>query len=532
MRHQPSMSFVKQNNILLTRSFTVLLVCCMAIKLSLCISSVPSSLKAVHVQGHFSFDGNEFAATDFGNQFHFLPWAVLHPKKVSDIAATIKHVWQMGPASGLTIAARGHGHSIQGQAQAPQGIVINMESLSGQEIMLVHKGKFPYVDVPAGELWINVLHECLKYGLAPKSWTDYLHLTVGGTLSNAGISGQAFRHGPQISNVHQLEVVTGKGEVVVCSEEKNADLFYGVLGGLGQFGIITRARISLEPAPKMVKWIRVLYSDFSTFARDQEYLISAENTFDYIEGLVIVNKTGLINNWRSSFNPQDPEQASQFISDGRTLFCLELTKNFNPDETTKIDKEIKSLLSQLSYIPSTLFVTEASYVEFLDRVHAAELKLRSKGLWALPHPWINLLVPRTKIHSFAEGVFGSILTDTNNGPVLVYPVNKSKWDNRTSFVTPEEDIFYLVAFLPHAVPSSTENNGLQHLLSLNKRILNFCEAAQLGVKQYLPYYTTQEEWRVHYGPRWEAFVQRKSAYDPLAILAPGQRIFQKAISIL
>lgn len=43
----------------------------------------------------------------------------------------------------------------------------------------------------------------------------------------------------------------GKGEVVNCSKEENADLFHGVLGGLGQFGIITRARISLEPAPKM-----------------------------------------------------------------------------------------------------------------------------------------------------------------------------------------------------------------------------------------------------------------------------------------
>lgn len=83
-----------------------------------------------------------------------------------------------------------------------------MESFQGQG-MQVHRGQFPYVDVSAGELWINILHETLKYGLAPKSWTDYLHLTVGGTLSNAGISGQAFRHGPQISNVHQLEVVTG-----------------------------------------------------------------------------------------------------------------------------------------------------------------------------------------------------------------------------------------------------------------------------------------------------------------------------------
>lgn len=180
----------------------------MAMELSLCNSSVQNSLKAIHVHGNFSFSGNEFAANDFGNQFHFLPSAVLHPKKVSDIAATIRHVWQMGPGSGLTVAARGHGHSLQGQAQAPNGIVINMESLGEQE-MQVYDGPFPYVDVPAGELWINVLHECLKYGLAPKSWTDYLHLTVGGTLSNAGISGQAFRHGPQISNVQQLEVVTG-----------------------------------------------------------------------------------------------------------------------------------------------------------------------------------------------------------------------------------------------------------------------------------------------------------------------------------
>lgn len=44
----------------------------------------------------------------------------------------------------------------------------------------------------------------------------------------------------------------GTGEVLNCSAENNGDLFHGVLGGLGQFGIITRARIVLEPAPTMV----------------------------------------------------------------------------------------------------------------------------------------------------------------------------------------------------------------------------------------------------------------------------------------
>ncbi|KAG6769170.1 hypothetical protein POTOM_024786 [Populus tomentosa] len=488
-------------------------------------SSNTSSLETLKLDGCFSFDNIDHAAKDFGNMYHFLPAAVLHPKSVSDISNTIKHVFKMGSTSQLTVAARGHSHSLQGQAQAHQGIVINMESLQGPE-MQVHTGELPYVDASGSELWIDILHETLKYGLAPKSWTDYLHLTVGGTLSNAGISGQAFKHGPQINNIYQLEVVTGKGEVVTCSENKNADLFYGVLGGLGQFGIITRARISLEPAPKMVKWIRALYDEFSKFSNDQEHLIS-KNSFDYIEGLVIINRTGLLNNWRSSFNPKDPLQASQFISEGKTLYCLEIAKYFNPNESDAMNQETESLLSELSYIPSTLFLSEVSYVEFLERVHLSEIKLRAKGLWEIPHPWLNLLVPKNKIFEFAQEVFGNILTDSSNGPILIYPVNKSKWDNRTSLITPEEDTFYLVAFLSSAMPSSTGRDGLFHILAQNQRILGFCSSASLGAKQYLPHYSTQEEWQTHFGPKWEVFVLRKSTYDPMAILAPGQRIFRR-----
>lgn len=82
----------------------------------------------------------------------------------------------------------------------------------------------------------------------------------------------------------------------------------------------------------------MLYSDFTAFTRDQEHLISAENKFDYIEGFVIINRTGLVNNWRSSFNPQDPAQASQFKSDGKTLFCLEMAKYFNLDNAEMVNE--------------------------------------------------------------------------------------------------------------------------------------------------------------------------------------------------
>ncbi|XP_073062375.1 cytokinin dehydrogenase 9-like [Primulina eburnea] len=492
-------------------------------------SIMQSTIGILTFDGHLSFENIDHAAKDFGNRYHLMPSAVLYPKSISDISSIIKYIFCMDKSSQLTVAARGRGHSLEGQAQAYGGVVINMESLQMPEISF-HIGKCPYVDVSAGQLWISILHASLEKGLAPKSWTDYLHLTVGGTLSNAGISGQAFRHGPQINNVYQLEVVTGRGEVVTCSKNNNTDLFHAVLGGLGQFGIITKARIALEPAPKMVKWIRALYSDFTLFTHDQELLISAEGSFDYIEGFVIINRTGLLNNWRSSFNPKDPVQANQFISDGKILFCLEVAKYFNPDETDHIDKDIDTLLSGLSNIPSTLFLSEVSYVDFLDRVHVSEIKLQEKGLWEIPHPWLNLLIPRSKIHIFAQEVFGNIINDTSNGPVLIYPIDKSRWEKETSLITPEEDVFYLVAFLSSARPSSTGKDGLDHILSQNNKILKFCEKSDLGIKQYLPHYSSQEEWKAHFGIHWEAFFRRKLTYDPLAILAPGQGIFQRVHS--
>lgn len=172
-------------------------------------SVIQSSLKQLTIEGCFSFKNFDHVAKDFGNRYHFLPSAVLYPKSVSDISSTLKHIFDMGTTTDLTVAARGHGHSLEGQAQAYQGVVISMESLRAPAMRFHHAGELPFVDVSAGELWINILHESLKLELTPKSWTDYLHLTVGGTLSNAGISGQAFKHGPQINNVYQLEVVTG-----------------------------------------------------------------------------------------------------------------------------------------------------------------------------------------------------------------------------------------------------------------------------------------------------------------------------------
>lgn len=89
-------------------------------------------------------------------------------------------------------------------------------------------------------------------------------------------------------------------------------------------------------------------------------------------------------------------------------------------------QEVEELLKKLNYIPATEFTTDLPYVDFLDRVHKAELKLRSKGLWEVPHPWLNLFVPKSRIDDFDKGVFRGILGNKTSGPILIYPMNKNK----------------------------------------------------------------------------------------------------------
>ncbi|GMJ15707.1 cytokinin oxidase 3 [Hibiscus trionum] len=498
------------------------------------ISSKPfdvhhKDIKALDIAAKLSVDpaAVEAASLDFGHIVKAIPQAVLHPSTPQDIAALVELSYYNSVPFG--IAAKGHGHSVRGQAMVSNGVVIDMKSMkkhrNGTGIRVSTDGGF--ADVGGEQLWIDVLNKTLEHGLAPVSWTDYLYLTVGGTLSNAGISGQTFRYGPQISNVLEMDVITGKADFMTCSPKMNSELFYAVLGGLGQFGIITRARIPLQPAPKRVKWIRVLYSDFSTFTRDQELLISRNgrkdrHALDYLEGSLLMDQ-GSPNNWRSSFFPHsDHPKIISLITKHRIIYCLEIVKHYDDQTKNTVDKEMKQILLGLSYMPGFMFQKDVDYEEFLNRVRSGELKLESQGLWEVPHPWLNLFIPKSGISDFNDGVFRGIVLERNitTGPVLVYPMNRQKWDDRMSAVIPDEEIFYTVGFL-----HSSGFNDWEAFEDQNKEIMKFCKKAGIMVKQYLPHYSTKDEWVHHFGSKWKIFQQRRHQFDPRMLLSPGQRIF-------
>ncbi|RWW28428.1 hypothetical protein GW17_00007092 [Ensete ventricosum] len=507
-------------------------------------ATLPQGLLSLGIADELHYGPNSTArfSVDYGRLTEAAPAAVLYPSSPDDIAALVR--FSYASPRPFVIAARGHGHSTRGQAFAPGGVVVDMASLGrGRRtrrhdriiVPLDDVHRIRYVDVGGEQLWIDVLRETLEHGVAPCSWTDYLYLTVGGTLSNAGISGQAFRHGPQISNVHELDVVTGtshlyaftnhadlffhflscpllrsrstlcsswtgKGDMVTCSRDVNSDLFYGVLGGLGQLGIITRARIAVEPAPERVRWVRFIYTDFGSFINDQELLISISSEgFDYVEGQLLMENGAAKNS--SFFSERDSEKIKALAAELGAIYFLEGAIYYELATASLVD-QVKALL--LLLLPLSHAANHRTIERFPVMVKALCLKMRD----------------------FETGIFRGILieNDTPMATVLISPMNKSKWDEKMSATIPDEDIFYAIGIL-----RSATKGDWKHLDDQNDEILGFCNHAGIEFKQYLPHYTTQADWKKHFGLKWDRFVQLKRRYDPKALLSPGQQIFTTSL---
>lgn len=428
------------------------------------------------------------AADDFGHIVHREPWAVLVPGSVEDIVKMVRfaraHRLKVAAARGI-----GESHSTQGQSQVEAGIVIDMSALS-----TIHELHETSAWVDAGVRWIELLQATLPLGKSPPTLTDYIELSIGGTLSVGGIGGQTFRSGLQVDNVLELDVVTGRGELVRCSPFRERSLFDAVRAGLGQFGIIVRARVRLVAVPPRVRVYTAQYSDLAAFLADQTRLID-EGRFDYLEG---------------SASP---------AGNGQWTFQLEAAKYYAPGS----EPDDSWLLSGLSFLPGTVQTVDESYFDFANRLAPLVALLQQLGLWGYPHPWINLFVPECDAVRFIRGVLSRTTeADTGQGPILIYPFHPGRLTAPFSRV-PEGRHAFLFSLLRTAIPPTPEQ--VADLVAKNRAIYE--QLVVLGGTRYpidsVP--MSRTDWRRHFGPLWPSFILKKERFDPDNVLTPGQRIF-------
>jgi FAD/FMN-containing dehydrogenase len=142
----------------------------------------------------------------------------------------------------LLVAVRGGGHSVAGNAVCNDGLVIDVSPMKGIHVDPAARTAW----AAGGVTWGELDHETQAFGLA----------TTGGTVSTTGIAGLTLgggfgwlmrSFGLACDNLLAADVVTADGHFVRASADQNAELFWGLRGGGGNFGVVTSFEYQLHP---------------------------------------------------------------------------------------------------------------------------------------------------------------------------------------------------------------------------------------------------------------------------------------------
>ncbi len=157
---------------------------------------------------------------------------------VADVIAAV----QFAKRADLQVAVRGGGHSFPGLSTCDGGIVIDLGLMKGIRV----DPEARTARAQAGVLWGELDRETQAFGLA----------TTGGIVTHTGIAGLTLgggigwlqrKHGLTIDQLLGVELVTADGELVKATATENPDLFWGLRGGGGNFGIVTDFEFRLHP---------------------------------------------------------------------------------------------------------------------------------------------------------------------------------------------------------------------------------------------------------------------------------------------
>ncbi|GAA1245546.1 FAD-binding oxidoreductase [Pseudonocardia aurantiaca] len=163
----------------------------------------------------------------------------------SDVAAAVA----FGRDNGLEIAVRGGAHSLSGASAGDDGLMIHLGPMNTVAI----DPRQRRARVGGGASWAEVDAAAQAHGLAVTGGV-ISHTGVGGLTLGGGMGWLTNRHGLSIDNLESAEVVLADSRIVRASDSENADLFWALRGGGGNFGVVTEFEFLLHPVGPEVQF--------------------------------------------------------------------------------------------------------------------------------------------------------------------------------------------------------------------------------------------------------------------------------------
>ena len=166
------------------------------------------------------------------------PALIVRCQGTGDVVAAVR----FARSTGLATAVRGGGHSFPGHSTCDGGVVIDLGPMNAIRVDPERRT----ATAGAGTLIGDLDRETQRFGLAVPAGI-VTHTGMAGLTLGGGIGWLMRKLGATVDQLSSVEVVTAEGEVLRASEAENADLFWGVRGGGGNFGIVTEFQFALSP---------------------------------------------------------------------------------------------------------------------------------------------------------------------------------------------------------------------------------------------------------------------------------------------
>jgi FAD binding domain/Berberine and berberine like len=187
--------------------------------------------------------GYEDARRVWNGSIDRFPALIARCAGVADLIAAV----MFAKDNGLLVAVRGGGHSYPGLSVCDGGLVIDLSLMKGIRV----DPEARTVRAQAGVLLGELDRETQAFGLAVPSGI-VTHTGLSGLTLGGGINWLMRKYGLTIDQLLSVDLITAEGEFVKASASENPDLFWGLRGGGGNFGIVTDFEFRLNPVGPIV----------------------------------------------------------------------------------------------------------------------------------------------------------------------------------------------------------------------------------------------------------------------------------------
>src|SRR6056297_1183476 len=166
------------------------------------------------------------------------PAFVVQPTGAADVQNTVNFARE----NNLLLAVKCGGHAAAGTSSCDKGMQIDLSQLRNARV----DRNARTARIAGGSLLGDLDHESMAYGLVTTAGT-VSHTGVGGLTLGGGFGRLGRRFGLTIDNLRSVDIVTADGQLLRASANENPDLFWGVRGGGGNFGVVTAFEFQLHP---------------------------------------------------------------------------------------------------------------------------------------------------------------------------------------------------------------------------------------------------------------------------------------------